>query len=280
MEHTILRKYRSLGTLEGRTSFLFYYSIITIIECHSLIYHQMNHHHHPQKNSTSWTPHYRYLPRKWYEDIFFRQQAQRMQKGQRRPVKGPVSKSEPTYNPDKWNKPDTIKWNHNCYSYATETWAPKRTSKAQPGYFSGFDSVPDKSYQCLPFLMRIARDNPGFLLASHDASCPVGFHKAFLALAPEGDDIDYHFYRQDADGSWSHKPGATETTQMDASGKRIMDPLLANREYPVYKYKQPCFYFCVHPKLAHTSSLTLPRKFTNNNYQTEEGNTNIDNWKK
>lgn len=40
---------------------------------------------------------------------------------------------------------------------------------------------------------------------------------------------DYHWYRQNPDGSWSHKPGHGPVTNLDASGNVIFDPNLANR---------------------------------------------------
>jgi hypothetical protein len=39
-------------------------------------------------------------------------------------------------------------------------------------------------------------------------NCPAGFHKARAWFNPDGGG-DFHFYRQDADGSWSHKPGTS-----------------------------------------------------------------------
>jgi hypothetical protein len=39
---------------------------------------------------------------------------------------------------------------------------------------------------------------------------------------------DYHWYRQDDSGYWSHKPGHTKATNLDASGKVIVDPRECN----------------------------------------------------
>lgn len=41
--------------------------------------------------------------------------------------------------------------------------------------------------------------------------CPAGYHKACLYVDNTGDiGYDYHWYRQEPDGSWSHKRGGTE----------------------------------------------------------------------
>ncbi len=41
--------------------------------------------------------------------------------------------------------------------------------------------------------------------------------------------IDYHRYRQNADGTWSHKPGTTSIKNCDDSGNAIFDPEFADR---------------------------------------------------
>lgn len=61
---------------------------------------------------------------------------------------------------------------------------------------------------------------------------------AFMALGiPHGTnnhaktnfkDNDYHWYRQDADGYWSHKPGTTPVRLTDNSGNLILDPAEAD----------------------------------------------------
>ena len=42
---------------------------------------------------------------------------------------------------------------------------------------------------------------------------------------------DYHFYRQDSDGTWSHKANNSNISRIDASGKIIINPKLADRNY-------------------------------------------------
>lgn len=36
--------------------------------------------------------------------------------------------------------------------------------------------------------------------------------------------IDYHWYRLDQGGLWSHKPGQTRVTRGDQAGNNIADP--------------------------------------------------------
>ena len=54
---------------------------------------------------------------------------------------------------------------------------------------------------------------------------------------------DFHFVRQNADGTWSHKRGGTEITRLNARGERIRDPRAASFDYGYVKYK-PCSFFC------------------------------------
>jgi hypothetical protein len=41
--------------------------------------------------------------------------------------------------------------------------------------------------------------------------------------------VDYHWYRQDKVGCWSHKPGSTPARNTDDSGHAITDPKTCNR---------------------------------------------------
>ena len=62
-------------------------------------------------------------------------------------------------------------------------------------------------------------------------------HKIALALDIKSDDQDYHFYRLDNNGTWSHKPGSTNATNLDANGDIIIDPQKADRDYSYKEYE-------------------------------------------
>jgi hypothetical protein len=170
----------------------------------------------------------------------------------------PLSGSEPPFKPSKWNIKPKIKAHHNCYSYAINDLKPSRTGKAQPGYYSGYSGVPDNDYKCKHFLKRLRSDLPSMYLTTLEHKCKSGFHKAFIALDSKSDP-DYHFYRQDSSGFWSHKPGRTDVTDLDASHQKIVAPNKANRKYTYFNYNTPCFYFCVNPKLAKTHSQKIKK---------------------
>ena len=46
------------------------------------------------------------------------------------------------------------------------------------------------------------------------------------------DENDLHYYRQDSNGWWSHKPGGRPVTNLDAAGVRIYNPERCMRYYP------------------------------------------------
>lgn len=48
----------------------------------------------------------------------------------------------------------------------------------------------------------------------------------FLFASSSGN--DYHWYRLDQGGLWSHKPGRTRITQGDQAGNNITDPRTAD----------------------------------------------------
>lgn len=43
--------------------------------------------------------------------------------------------------------------------------------------------------------------------------------------------VDYHWYRQNSNGTWSHKTGDQKVTNLDASDGLIYDPETADRDY-------------------------------------------------
>jgi hypothetical protein len=159
----------------------------------------------------------------------------------------PLSGSELKYNPKLWNENYKIKDTHNCYTYAFGKIVNGLTSKAQPGYASGYNHIKDNEYTCQAFRERLKRDSPGSYLEKFDNSCIPGFYKVFLALDVKN---DYHWWRHNKDGYWSHKPGSTEVTDVDADGKKIKNPLEANRNYDSLNYYKPCFFACVYSDLT------------------------------
>ena len=115
--------------------------------------------------------------------------------------------SEPDYT-DKWNKKNIIK-THNCYAYVLDIINTKFKSKPQPGYASGYSYLTDSELRdCDKLFTRLKADNPTIIKSKYKQKYPDGFAKGYFAL-DIGEDTDYHFYRIDSDGYWSHKPGTT-----------------------------------------------------------------------
>ena len=166
----------------------------------------------------------------------------------------PLSGSEPKYEPKKWNGTHA-QYNHNCYAYVLNQIVSGRKSKPQPGYFGGIEYKNVMDYRCITFYNRLKKDMPSMYLVNFKDRCKKGFYKGFIAIDSKNGDEDYHFWRQDKSGYWSHKPGRREATDVDASGKKIINPLKANRNYQYFNYKDPCFFFCLNPKLVRTSSV-------------------------
>ena len=158
----------------------------------------------------------------------------------------PLSDSEPKYEPEKWNQNNNIRSSHNCYTYALGKIVPGLKSKAQPGYASGFNHITN-DFTCESFKKRLKKDAPGSYIEKFDNKCLPGFYKIFLALDVGN---DYHWWRQDDNQFWSHKPGSTNVINVDASGKLIKNPLLSDRKFKRRNYDTPCFFACIHSNLA------------------------------
>ena len=166
----------------------------------------------------------------------------------------PMSGSEPQWDPSKWNDRPKVKYTHNCYAYVLDQIFSQRQGKPQPGYFANFPPLTYKDYQCIIFYKRLKKDMPSMYLTNFDDRCKKGFYKGFIALDNKSGDQDYHFYRQDSTGYFSHKPGRTEAINYDASGKKIINPATADRKYPNFNYNKPCFFFCLNTDLSKAHS--------------------------
>jgi hypothetical protein len=140
---------------------------------------------------------------------------------------------KPKYEPAKWGGNDTygvVCWNNNCYNYACDL---RTDTFAQPGEASGQKWT---LLECPNVTVAAVSDG----LATHPDASQSGdcCHTVALVMAP-GD--DYHWYRKDASGLWSHKPGHTPVKNVDESNSLITDPLTADRGI----YTQFCGYFTV-----------------------------------
>lgn len=170
----------------------------------------------------------------------------------------PLSGYEKKWTPKLWNHNFNIKTNNNCYSYAFNHIRGKREGKAQPGYYANYPPISEKEYNCSAIYKRIKKDNPSIYEIPFEKKCSKGFYKIFFALSL-GMNTDYHFYRQDSNGYWSHKPGRTDATNLDASKNLIINPYNANRDYSHLNYSTPCKFFCANPKMVRTISVTKSR---------------------
>jgi len=161
----------------------------------------------------------------------------------------------PLFEPDKWNDEGFIQPTSNSYAYVLDkrveqiseiSATPPKITGMQPGQAAGKvltslaieslreafieDGSPDK---LIPALRCIA---------DRDAMLPPpaksGYYlMALVATSRDGYDLstkafylaDFHCYRQDSDGGWSHKPGHTPVLRSDADEQIISNPETAAR---------------------------------------------------
>lgn len=136
--------------------------------------------------------------------------------------KGFEPMAEPPFDPGKWNNNETVRLNNNCYNYAND----KITNTfAQPGRASGFQAPYPPS--CGGTSEGATKD--GLISIPDPAVTPVEGQVVALVVAPGPQMFDYHWYRRDSNGKWSHKPGSTSATNRDNSGKAIDDPRNCDR---------------------------------------------------
>lgn len=185
-----------------------------------------------------------------------------------------LNKNHPKYEPERWNKDVLIRKSHNCYAYALnlinsnnrelcEKYMIKENSKdclpvrPQPGKYSGYlNEYKPIFISCDKIIRRMKKDNPMIKKLNTGEDCKDGYYK--IALCCREDGLDYHFYRQDNNGLWSHKDGYKKATNKDCKRRIIKDPFIANRG----DYKIFCGYFSVpnEDKYKNMSNLTRNSK--------------------
>jgi len=174
-------------------------------------------------------------------------------------------KNKLVYEPDIWNK-KYVQQTHNCYEYALNDLDQEDINDCQnnfkqcnvsstnpyrskPGHYRSQSNSEPKltkkpKYKCKEYIYKTLADNPSiYKVKSIKSPCKKNYYKIALVTAPGR---DYHYYRQDSNGYWSHKDGMTPATNKDADGKIITDPKDADRFYRATRnFSDFCGYFCV-----------------------------------
>ena len=142
----------------------------------------------------------------------------------------------------------------NCYAYALDLQKNPLNDKnfpvfsdgycLQPGDLAGdgieisiFDYIYGSAAEKIINNVKKDAEVAGFSFKETTRDTPVtkGNWKVALVISPYAPDegiyrYDYHWYRQNDDGTWSHKPGTTEVTNLDYSDKIIKNPQTSNRD--------------------------------------------------
>lgn len=138
----------------------------------------------------------------------------------------------PQYEPAAWNDADGVQFSNNCYNYACNM---QTGTYAQPGSASG------NMYGSLVCAeVHAGAVSDGLVPTDCDTGCGCRkcCHQVALVVWPG---VDYHWYRRDRNGRWSHKMGGTPVTNLDNSGNIITDPRTADRG----SYSEFCGCHCV-----------------------------------
>jgi len=123
----------------------------------------------------------------------------------------------PLWEPEWWNDGGPIQAGNNCYNYAVNY---RSDSYAQPGRANGamYASIS-------PANVRAAALADALLDAPLRNKCPRKGHLVALCVS----DWDFHWYRKQRSGNWTHKPGPDPITQLDNANVPITDPRTADR---------------------------------------------------
>lgn len=154
----------------------------------------------------------------------------------------PTGGDEHIYEYWKW---EVQKEKANCYAYVLNTYGAVGY-RPYPGSIQyGVDEAYSSSHVSLSYIKKnitrlLATDAPyynGKTITATTENARAGTRQykiavVFTADNPEYPEIgDFHFYRQDYTGYWSHKLGFNSIRQTDASGNMIENPRTANKDH-------------------------------------------------
>jgi hypothetical protein len=122
----------------------------------------------------------------------------------------------------------------NCHGYACNDWS--NLWPDQKGEWL------EKEWGCPELIAAYKRD--GAVDVPENGCCPKGFHKVYVVGAgPEKNLSDFHIYRQDSDGQWTHampdESGMAATQLTDGGGNNITDPSVADHNYDKPSKERP-----------------------------------------
>ena len=146
-----------------------------------------------------------------------------------------LNPGRPSFEPTYWNGNDR-QGSNNCYNYANNR---DTGTYAQPGKAAGAQW---SAISCAA--VREAAIADGLEPISGYPSTVLGFKTGVALVVAPG--YDYHWYRLDEDGRWTHKVGGNVATPYDNSGNVITDPRTANRGV----YTEFCGFFMLWSDIA------------------------------
>ncbi len=145
--------------------------------------------------------------------------------------------STPSYTPAYWNDGGQVQLNNNCYNYSNNV---RTDTFAQPGRASGHVLTWADLNDCTVTADYALADglDPWPASGACAGDWLLNHHTQLALVLWPG--WDYHWYRRDANGLWTHKPGGTQATNLDNLNQPIVNPETADRGgYTVF-----CGYFC------------------------------------
>ena len=156
------------------------------------------------------------------------------------------------FNPDYWN--NFFQTSTVCYNYALDSTIHFRMTigESYEGYFDLYDDieyyVEYDSNHITYFNQLTNEDVVGFVfipLEDEYEVCPEGTYRVALFVDPIL--LDYHWYRQNSDGTWSHKPSLNTVRNVDSNNNVIFNPLSCSRQESPFNYSDFVGFYAVTP---------------------------------
>ena len=161
----------------------------------------------------------------------------KLAKKRKKPRPAHVQPCRPQYHPQTWNASAHVGLNH-CYNY---------DHAALPGEGSANACCPTDASVTCGKVGAAAESDKLDATSSITGGNPPHAHFVALAVQPaRTPGRDFHWYRRDCNGFWSHKVGNSPARNVDESGQTIVDPQTCDRgSYTVF-----CGFFICDPSVV------------------------------
>lgn len=168
----------------------------------------------------------------------------------------PIGSGSLKYEPERWNESEDVGF-WNCYAYAFDLYdsSIEGVITESNDYFFEMGGISDALYESgvatngdsMTTILEYVKDDISVFYPNLDREellievglndeVPENRYKVVLFVGFRPNYNAFHWYRQNSDGTWSHKEGGSEVTNLDSNNEIIYNPVTCAKSDTYYEY--------------------------------------------